>query len=98
MPTTSCSPIDGCYLGNWGQLGIRGLVLDHCGRVLRAFSKLVDWSLAIEARNSIGQSFEFLNFMVEGDSTIIIPWLTKKERQRWKSDGSIYFLLEPPLQ
>ena len=38
------------------------LIIDHHGRVFRAFFKLVGRSLAIEARNCIGQSYGFLQF------------------------------------
>ena len=35
----------GCSSGNQGQLGIGGLIRDHCGRVLRTFSKTVGQGL-----------------------------------------------------
>lgn len=41
---------NGYFLINLGQLGIEGVFRDHCDGVLRAFSKLAEECLAIEAK------------------------------------------------
>lgn len=66
---------------NSRHLGIGWLLRDYCGRVLKTFSKLAGWGLAIEIEilallegllqvKALGPS----NFLVEDDSTTIISW------------------------
>ena len=41
--------LDGCSLGNLGQLEIRGMLMDHHGTLLKVFFKTIGAGLAIEA-------------------------------------------------
>ena len=82
--------LDGCSLGNPSQIGIGGLITDHCGRTLRAFSKPVGQGLAIAKiltlleGLSLAKALGFSKFLVEDDLAVFISWVTKKERDPWK--------------
>ena len=85
---------DECSLGNSRKLVIEGLHRDHYGKVLRAFSKPTSQGLAIGEEILallegllLANASSLSNFLVEDDSTIVIPWTNKKERGPWKFDG-----------
>lgn len=78
---------DRCFLGNPRPLGIRGVIKDHSGTVLKVCSKPAGMGSAIEV--NILALFEGLvhvkalcrsNLTIEGDFNIVISLVSKKER------------------
>ena len=79
---------DGCTLGDPNQRGIRGVIMDHHGIVLRVLGGV---GLAIDAKILAllegllqAKALDLSNILVEGDSAIVISRLSKLERGPWK--------------
>ena len=85
---------NGCSFRNPGQIGIRGVIRNHFGTLLRAYPKQTIEGLAIEVEiltllegllqaKALGLS----NLIIEGDSAIVLSWVINKERGSWKFDN-----------
>ena len=79
---------DGCTLGDPNQRGIRGVIMDHHGIVLKVLGGV---GLAIDAKILAllegllqAKALDLSNILVEGDSAIVISRLSKLERGPWK--------------
>ena len=77
-----------CALGNFGPLEIGGVIRDHSGFVVRAFSKIVGEGLVIETKILAllegllhARALSLSNLYVEEDSTILISRVAKFERR-----------------
>ena len=97
-PLVGCIKLnfDRCSLGNPEQLVIEWLLMDHHGTLIIAFSKHVGVDLAIEAAKilalleglKLAKPEGLSNLLVEGDSTVVLFWVNKKEQCSWKFDGA----------
>ena len=96
MPTDRIIKLnfDGCALGTPRQLGIGGLIRDHWNSIIRAYSKLVGDGFAIKAKvvalledHVEAKTLGLSNFVVQGDSIVVISWVAKMERGLWRLDG-----------
>ena len=75
-------------MGNLGQLGIGRLIRDHSSGVLRAFSSLAIEAeiLALLEELLLAKTLSISNFLIEGDSIVVISQAIKKERGPQKFD------------
>ena len=78
---------DRCFMGNPRQLGIVEVTRDHTSTVLRAYSKHLEVGLAIKAEILAllkglqqAKALYLSNLSVEGDSAIVISYVSIRER------------------
>lgn len=78
--------LDGCSLGTLRQLEIGRVIRDHWGLVVKAYSKPAGVGFSIEIQIVVlleglmqTKASGLSNFVVQGNSTIVILWVAKKE-------------------
>ena len=66
------------------------MIRDHQGSIIKAYSKPIGDGFTIEVKIVVllegliqTKALGLLNFVIEGDSTVVISWVPKKERGSW---------------